>query len=124
MCVCLILIHYVSGVSEGIKRVCHHFNITFVYKSVQSFRSISTRAKDKLPSSMHSLVMYCIPCSCGKVYTIETRINEHKDSCKKSTVVESAVSEHVWWDETTVIDQAGRQTRLSFEESIAHPSDT
>ena len=44
------------------------------------------------------------------------RIKEHKDAFKKSAVEKSDVAEHAWtnqhtilWDETTVIDQVGRQ---------------
>ena len=49
------------------------------------------------------------------------RIKEHKDACNKG-----AVAEHAWtnqhpilWDETTVIDQARRQTEI-FLKKVVH----
>ena len=60
------------------------------------------------------------------VRRIETRIKEHKDACKKGAIEKSIVTDHAWtnqhpilWDETTVIDQARRQTTFP-EISAAH----
>ena len=80
---------------------------------------------------MHSCIVYPIPCSCSQVYIgeivrrLKKRIKEYKDACKKSAIKKSTVAEHAWtnqhpilWDETTVIDQARRQTELFLKEAL------
>ena len=80
---------------------------------------------------MHSCIVYGIPCSCSKVYIgeivrrLKKRIKEQKDACRKGATEKSTVAEHAWtnqhpilWDETTVIDQARRQTELFLKEAL------
>ena len=52
-------------------------------------------------------------------------ITEYKDACKKAVIEKSAVAEHasinqhpVLWAETTLIDQARRQTKLFLKEAL------
>ena len=58
---------------------------------------------------------------------LETRIKEHEDAYKKSAIEKYAEDayEHAWanqhpipWDETTVIDQARRKTKLFLKEVL------
>ena len=89
------------------------------------------RVKDRVPTSMKSNMVYCVPCSCGKVYIgetvrrLETRIKEHEDACKKGTTEKSAIAKHAWttnhaieWNETTVLDQARRRKELMIKEAL------
>lgn len=62
---------YLAGLSEYI-RVSRRLNIRIVFKSGQKLSTWLIRVKEELPSRMHSCVVYCIPCSCGKVYTGKT----------------------------------------------------
>ena len=54
------------------------------------------------------------------------RIKGHKDACKKDAIEKSTIAEHAWtnqhpvlWDETTVIDQARRQTELFLKNKVS-----
>ena len=67
------VIPYVAGMSEDIRRVCRKFNTRVVFKSGRSLRSMLTKVKDILPLGKQSNVVYCIPCSCCQVYIGETR---------------------------------------------------
>ena len=45
----LVVIQFVAGMSENIRRVCRKFNIRIVFKSGRTFRSMLTKVKDTLP---------------------------------------------------------------------------
>ena len=63
----LVVIPYVAGMSEDIRRVCKKFNIRVVFKSGRTLRSMLTKVKDMLPPGKQSNMVYRIPCSCGQV---------------------------------------------------------
>ena len=96
----LVVIPYVAGMSEDIRRVCRKFNIRIVFKSGQTLRSMLTKVKDTLPPGKQSNVVYHIPCSCGQVYIgetkrrLETRLKEHQNACERGMMEKSAVAEH------------------------------
>ena len=126
----LVVIPYVAGMSEDIRRVCRKFNIRVVFKSGRTLRSMLTKVKDTLPPGKQSNVVYRIPCSCGQVYTgetkrrLETRLKEHRDACERGMMEKSAVAEHAWehhhpihWEETTVLDH-GRGQELLVKEAL------
>ena len=126
-----IAIPYIMGVSEEIRRVCRAYKIRVAFKSGRTIRSLLTRVKDPLPLEQRSMVVYQIPCSCGKVYIgktirrLETRLKEHKDACCKGYTEKSAVAEHAWkeqhpikWRETTVLDHARRNRELLLKEAL------
>ena len=69
----LVVIPYVAGMSENIRRVCRKFNIRVVFKSGWTLHSMLTKVKDTLPPGKQSNVIYRIPCSCGQVYIGETK---------------------------------------------------
>ena len=131
----LVVIPYVTGMSEDIRRVCREFNIRVVFKYGGTLRSMLTKVKDTLPLGKQSNVVYRIPCSCGQVYIgetrqrLETRLKEHRDACERGMMKKSAVAEHAWenhhpihWKETT----AGpwQRTGAVGEGGPAHPDDT
>ena len=126
----LVVIPYVTGMSEDIRRVCRKFNIRVVFKSGRTLRSMLTKVKDTLPLGKQSNVVYRIPCSCGQVYIgetkrrLETRLMEHRDACERGMMEKSAVAEHAWenhhpidWEETTVLDR-GRGQELLLKEAL------
>ena len=126
----LVMIPYVAGMSEDIRRVCRKFNIRVVFKSGRTLRLILTKVKDTLPPGKQSNVLYRIPCSCGQVYIgetkrrLETRLKEHRDACEREMMEKSAVVEHAWehhhpnhWEETTVLDH-GRGQELLVKEAL------
>ena len=52
-----IIIPYVKGLSEDIRRVCRKFDIKVVFRSGVSLRSKLSKVKDKLPSDQNSNVV-------------------------------------------------------------------
>ena len=124
------VIPYVAGMSDDIRRVCRKFNIRVVFKSGRTLRSMLTKVKDTLPLGKQSNVVYRIPCSCGQVYIgetkrrLETRLKEHRDARERGMMEKSAVAEHAWenhhpidWEETTVLDR-GRGQELLLKEAL------
>ena len=65
----LVVLPYVSGVSEDIRCVCGRYNLRVVFRSGRTLCSMLTRVKDTLPLEKHSNVVNQIPCrGCSKVY--------------------------------------------------------
>ena len=132
----LVVIPYMAGMSEDIRRVCRKFNIRVVFKSGRTLRSVLTRVKDTLPLGKQSNVVYRIPRSCGQVYIgetkrrLETRLKEHRDTCERGLMEKSAVAEHAWenhhpidWEEITSAGPRQR-TGIVAEGGPTHPDDT
>ena len=127
----LVVIPYVSGVSERIRKACERFNLKVVFKSGPTLRSLLTRVKDPLPKEKLAGVVYQIPCQCGKVYVgetqrrLETWVKEHRDACNKGHTGKSAIAEHQWdqqhqenWEDTRVLDRAARPVQLMVKEAL------
>ena len=127
----VLVIPYVSGLSENIRRVCRDFNILTSFKSGKTLRGHLTKVKDRMDIAMNSSIVYKIPCSCGRIYIGETirrleqRILEHKDACKKGDERKSAIAEHCWqnqhpilWNEVSIIDRAQGVKELRVKEAI------
>ena len=92
----LMILPYVAGVSERIRKACRNYNIRVV------FRSMLAKVKDPLPIEKQANVIYEIPCTCGKVYISETksrlgtRLKEHKNACVRCQTNKSAIAKHAW----------------------------
>ena len=127
----LVILPYIAGVSEDIRRVCRKYDMKVIFKSGRSLRSVLTKVKDPLPMEKKAKVVYRIPCSCGKSYIgetkrrLETRLREHQEACRKGTLEKSAVAEHAWkdhhtikWEETAVVDMARHPRELLLKEAI------
>ena len=127
----LVMLPYVSGISEDIRQVCWKFGLRVVFKTGRSLRSVLTKFEDTLPAEKQSKVVYQIPCSCGKTYIgetsrrLETRMKEHQDACCRGMLEKSAVAEHAWehhhpikWQDTRVIDRARRPKELQLKEAL------
>ena len=135
----LVMLPYIEGVSEDVKRVCRKFGMKVVFRSGQSLRSMLTKVKDPLTIEKQAKVVYRVPCSCGEAYIgetvrrLETRVKEHRDACQKGALEKSALAEHAWmnhhpikWEEVSVIDRARTAKELLVKEAIHirlnHPS--
>ena len=68
----LVMLPYIEGVSEDVKRVCRKFGMKVVFRSGQSLHSMLTKVKDPLMIEKQAKVVYCVPCSCGEAYIGET----------------------------------------------------
>ena len=122
------VIPYVSGVSEQIRKAYEKYNLKVVFKSGPT---TTHKVKDPLPKEKQAGVGYQIPCQCGKVYVgktqryLETRVKEHRDACTKGDTWKSAIAEHQWdqehqvdWDGTRVLDRASRPIPLKLKEAL------
>ena len=63
-----VVIPYVEGLAEDVRRVCRDYAVQVVFKSGPTLKENLTRVKDRLPIEKRSNVVYQIPCSCGKYY--------------------------------------------------------
>ena len=127
----LMMLPYVAGVSERIRKACRNYNIKVVFRSGPTFRSMLTKVKDPLPIEKQANVVYEIPCTCGKVYIGETkrrlgtRLKEHKDACVKCQTDKSAIAEHAWaedhpinWSGTKILQRASHTMELVMKEAL------
>ena len=128
----IILVPYVAGLSEDIRRIARGYNIRTTFRTRGTLRQTLTKVKDKLLDTQRSHVVYRVPCSgCGKVYIGETqktlgaRIKEHQDACRLGHTEKSAIAEHAWdaqhrpdWEGVKIVDVASRKKELLVKEAI------
>ena len=126
-----IVIPYVMGVSEELRRVCGKYGVRVTFKSGTSLRGSLTKVKDEVSIITKSNVVYSIACDCGKCYigeterTLQKRLKEHKDACIGGMVERSAVADHAWsehhridWNQVQVIDCANKRIELLIKEAL------
>ena len=87
----LVVIPYVKGTSERIKRILEKRNLDVALRPAQTIRQSIVHPKDSIPTEDKAGVVYQVPCkSCSKCYIGETgrplkkRISEHKAEVEKS----------------------------------------
>jgi len=143
----LVVLPYISGMSEALTRVFKKRGITTALKPHQTIRNILVHPKDKTDKDKTCGVVYKIPCAnCNKVYIGETgrklatRVKEHKDEVNKTTqgvttrtkrkestetMHKSAMTDHaakhnhvIDWDNTDIKDKEGDRTRRIVKEAI------
>ena len=103
-----IVIPYIMGVSEELRRVCGKYGVRVTFKSGTSLRGSLTKVKDEVSIVTKSKfnVVYSIACDCGKCYigeterTLQKRLKEYKDAFIGEMVGRSAVADHAWSDTT------------------------
>ena len=100
-----VVIPYISGFSEAVRRILATVNIRVIFRPHNTLRQQLVKIKDSTPLLQTSNVVYSIPCmTCSRVYIgqtgrlLGTRIKEHKAAVKHAKTEESAVAEHVWVD--------------------------
>ena len=90
----LMMLPYVAGISERIRKACRSYNVRVVFRSGLTFQSVEKQAN----------VVHEVPCSCGKVYIGETkrrfktRIKDHREACIRGQTTKSAIAEHTWME--------------------------
>ncbi|XP_062518280.1 uncharacterized protein LOC134193468 [Corticium candelabrum] len=127
-----IVLPYISGLSEDIRRICKGYNIRVSFKSGRNLRNMLCKVKHPIPKEHQSHLIYQIPCACGKTYIGETkrrlatRLKEHKELCRKMENEKSAVAEHTWsnqkcnmdWDGTRILAHASTTLQLRMKEAL------
>ena len=126
-----IVLPYVRGLSEAIKRTLLSANIRVVFQPYTTLRKELVRVKDPTLPGKKANVVYKIPCSeCPAVYIgqtgrlLETRIAEHKTAVKHARCDVSAVADHVWnkqhqmdFNEVSILAQEKNQQQRCYLES-------
>ena len=86
----LLLLPYVPGLSERIKRVCQPLRVKTVCRSRGTLRSALVRVKQPREDRKKKGVIYEVPCKdceCGYIgetsRTLEKRLSEHKNGVKE-----------------------------------------
>jgi len=112
-----IVVPYVRGLSETLKRILAEMNIRVVHQPHITLRRKLVHVKDPVPPEKASGVVYSISCrECSDTYIgqtgrlLGTRLAEHRAAVKYSKTDVSAVAEHVWerqhsmnFDGTTIL---------------------
>ena len=98
-----VVIPYVRGLSEGIKRILSSADVRVVFRPHSSLRQELVHPKDPVPTMQKANVVYRIPCtSCSSVYvgqtsrTLEAHLKEHKAAVKHARTSLCAVVNYVW----------------------------
>lgn len=125
-----LIIPYIPGFSEKIKRVAKHFNIRTIFKTENSLRSLLTRTKPENEIQKTKNCVQKIPCECGKFYIGETgrplgiRVQEHIKYVKNCENSKSKISEHAWtnhhkiiWENAKIILKEERARKRKIKET-------
>ena len=104
-----IVIPYVHGVSEAVRRTPTPLKVHVCYRPHQTLKQLLSRPKDTVPDLQKSGVLYQIPCaSCPASYIgqrgwrLEQRMKEHERAVEAVDFNSSALAEHAWTNEHTV----------------------
>ena len=125
----LVVLPYVHGVSEPLKRIFSKHNMKVVFKPVSTLRQQLGSAKYPTPTLDKCGTIYHIPCQgCTQVYVGETgrplrkRLNEHQ---KLDGPNITAVGYHTLntghtmrWDDVTILNSDSRVYPRKIKESI------
>ncbi len=146
-CKGMVVLPYVSGVSEKVSRVLKQYHIASAMKPHCTLRNQLVHPKDKRNDLDKTDALYCLPClNCDREYIGETgrkfgtRLKEHKAEVDKversvttragrkeslSTIHKSAVTDHVveqnhviGWDKGKVIGTEQDRYRRWIKEAI------
>ena len=127
----LMMLPYIAGNSERIRKACRSYNIRVVFRSSPTFQSMLTKVKDPLPIKKQMNVVYKVLCSYGKVYIcetkrhLETRPKEHKEACIRGQTMKSAIAEHAWmeghpinWNNIRILQHTSHTMELVMKEAM------
>jgi predicted GIY-YIG superfamily endonuclease len=84
--------------SESIRKMARTFGIEFVFRRTNQLRTKLGKKSEE--PRLNAAVVYCIPCSCGKVYIGQTyrplkeRLTEHKRNVRLGRPKTSALVQH------------------------------
>lgn len=128
----LVVIPFIPGISEFLKRKMSKFQVTVRFKPISSLRKRLVRIKDKVQIEEKSNVVYRIPCAnCPKAYIGETtrrleiRQKEHKSAVKNGQTKNSSIAEHALnnghipdWENTKVLETSSKFLQRRIMEAI------
>ena len=98
-----VTLHYISGLSESIRRVLAPLAIQVAFRPFRTLRQELVHPKDPVPANHRKGVVYSIPCAeCPHTYigqtgrSLDHRLREHRRALKNGDVGSSALAEHVF----------------------------
>ena len=126
-----IVLPYISGFSDNLKKALKHENINFIFKNVNKFSTFITLGKDKLKTEEKSNIVYKINCNdCEAVYIsqsgrkLQCRKNEHIKDVEKLNE-KSALANHVRYtghkinfEKVKILDTEVSKRKRLFSEMI------
>ena len=125
-----VVIPYIRGKSEKIRRINNKFNIRTSFTTNMTLRSKITNVKPRISELKTKNVVYKIPCECKKNYygqtsrTIEKRIKEHNTSVRNHLQNYSKLSEHAYnenhtinWSEAEIIYKESNYNKRLIKEA-------
>ena len=121
-----IVLPYVRGLSEDIRRICKRYNIRVALRPNTTIRQSLVRVKDPIPKEQKTSVVYEVPCICGRSYigeiiqTLKQRLYQHQHADEGGSALKdhAGIEHQILWDETKIIDQSENQQLLLLKESL------
>ena len=124
------VIPYVRGLSEKIRRLAGKHNIRTAFKSGSTIKTFTTKVRPRCDQKHTKECVYEIPCQCGNVYIGETgrplsvRLKEHQRNIRQGEIEKSRLAEHVWaeshnilWDKSQPIAREQNAIKRKIKES-------
>jgi len=125
----VLIVPYIKGISEGIKRVVGKV-VDVRYTIPKKLDCIIKKGKDRLDRKSNTDVVYKIDCNdCEKVYIgqtkrhLETRVKEHKNNIKNASGNFSVVTNHrlssnheFKWDEPIILHKEKNRRKREIAE--------
>jgi len=125
----LLIVPYIKGISEGIKRVVGKV-VDVRYTIPKKLDCIIKRGKDRLDTKSNTDVVYKLECKdCEKVYIgqtkrhLETRVKEHRNNIRNASGNFSVVTNHRLsnnhefnWDEPIILHKEKNRRKREIAE--------
>ncbi|XP_072017752.1 uncharacterized protein [Amphiura filiformis] len=119
-----VILPYVAGTSEAIRKVLQKKNLRVYFKTTNTLKQQLVHPKDPIPKDLQPGAIYSIPCgSCDQVYigetgrTLKKRTSEHQRDTDSGNT-------HVWqnqhdidWDNTKILDMNTKWSERKFMEA-------
>ena len=125
------VIPYIRGFSEKIRKIGQKLNIRTAFTSRNTFKKQLCHTKPEEKEKTDKNCIYSIPCECGNEYIGETgrplkvRVKEHQKKVEKKQYYSSKLAEHVKdnkhkikWENTTVLARENNWKYRKIEEAI------
>ena len=69
----IVVLPYIQGTTDRVAKILRKRKIKIAFSLPNSLRNMLDKAKDPIDPK-HKKIVYVIPCSCGKVYTMKLDI--------------------------------------------------
>lgn len=125
-----IVIPYVRGVSEKIRRIAATYGLRTAFHSRNTIGKFICNTTPEVSKLDTKNVIYNLPCECGALYFGETcrplgvRVGEHKNNVKQGRTNSSTLAEHVWteqhkilWEDVKIVARETRAVKRKIKEA-------